>query len=67
MKISNILLLVLLASVVVHFTKLNNYFPINGIIILGLGLFTFVLMFWEVHRENKKRHQLANEIRTGEY
>jgi Na+/phosphate symporter len=67
MKIGNVVLLLFVISIVVHFTKLNNWFPVSGLMILGIGILAFALKFWEIHRENNKRRQLVNEIRGGIY
>ena len=65
MKISNVILFVLILSLVVTFTKLKAWFPIQPIIIFGLVALYLALMFWEIHRENKKRHLLVDEMRGG--
>jgi uncharacterized membrane protein len=65
MKTSNVILFIVLLMIIVSFTKLKMWFPINVLyIVCGVLLFC-VLKFWEIHRENKKREYLVNEIRTG--
>ena len=65
MKISFVILFLLLLSVIIQFTKLKAWFPIKGIIIFGLFAFFCLLRFWEIHKENKKRHLLVDEIHGG--
>lgn len=63
MKLSYFILFVLILSIVTKFTKLSIYFDIKIIYIVGLFVLFCLLVFFEVHRENKKRHQLVDEIR----
>lgn len=63
MKIGNIVLFLFIISIAVHFTKLNKWFPISGLMIFGIGVLAFALKYWEIHKENNKRRQLVNEIR----
>lgn len=65
MKVSTFLLFVTALSIVIHFTKLNSWFPISFELISGLMFISAVLFYWETHRENKKREYLVNEIHGG--
>lgn len=66
MKLSLFVLFVMILSIVVYFTKLNLWANIKLIYIIGMLFLFCLLTFIEIHRENKKRHQLVNEIR-GNY
>lgn len=66
MKLSTFLIFVTILSLVIHFTALNKWFPISFELIAVITFLTAILFYWEVHRENKKRALLVNDIR-GEY
>jgi hypothetical protein len=63
MKLSNFVLFVIVIISIISFTKLNRWLNIKLWYIVVLFLLFFLLKFLEVHRENKKRNLLVNEIR----
>ena len=65
MKIGNVVLLLFVASIIIQFTKLKNWFPLSIGTIAIIGLLGFFLKYVEIHKENKKRREYANEVRVG--
>jgi len=55
MKTSNTILFILIVGIIVYFTKLNKWLNIKPIYLVGIGFLFFLLKFWEIHSENKKR------------
>jgi Ca2+/Na+ antiporter len=65
MKLSFTILFIILLLGIARFTKLNVWFNVKTWwVLVAFVLFCF-LRFSEIHRENKKRHELVSEIRGG--